>query len=170
MSDGGTARPGSRESVFVALPGIPRVLRHAAWQPADPGEGKGLGVLLVPGFGFGDTSLALTSAWLRNRNYRPAGARIGFSVGCTRDLVGRSSAGPRARSGDAGQPGALPGRPDRSAEHVEVRTSHTGMAFAPDVYLALSARLAAWASGRPVPETRAEQPRETTTAELRCTG
>jgi pimeloyl-ACP methyl ester carboxylesterase len=268
MSDGVTARPGSRESVFVALLGIPRLLRHAAWQPADPDEGRGLGVLLVPGFGFGDTSLALTSAWLRNRNYRPAGARIGFSVGCTRELVDRLErrleehaevtggqvllfgqswggalsrlvavrrpdlvrglvmlaspvldplgAHPNvvrvarafARLSAAGLPGLLnqdclsgacfadhmralttplrvpavavhspddriaPPRlcQDPYAEHVVVRTSHTGMAFAPDVYLALSARLAAWASGRPVPRISGRRPRETTTAKLRWTG
>jgi pimeloyl-ACP methyl ester carboxylesterase len=243
MSDEVTARPGASESVFVALLGIPRLLRHAAWEPADPDEGRGLGVLLVPGFGFGDTSLALTAAWLRNRNYRPAAARIGFSVGCTRELVGRlerrleehaDATGSRvllfgqswggalsrlvavrrpdlvhglvmlaspvlnplgahpnvvriarafARLSAAGLPGLLnqdclsgtcftehmralsaplrvpaiavhspddriaPSRlcQDPYAEHVEVRTSHTGMALAPDVYLALGTRLAAWA-------------------------
>jgi hypothetical protein len=42
---------------------------------------------------------------------------------------------------------------DPCAEHVEVRGSHTGMAFAPDVYLALGPRLAAWAAKSPVPGT-----------------
>jgi pimeloyl-ACP methyl ester carboxylesterase len=265
MPVGDAARPGVRESVFVALLGIPRLLRHRVWRPADPEEGRGLGVLLVPGFGCGDRSLALTAAWLRNRGYRPAGARIGLSVGCPRVLVGRleqrlaqhaDATGGRvllfgqswggalcrlvavrrpdlvhglvmlaspvldplgahpnvvrvartlARLSAAGLPGlldrdclagpcftghmralAMPLRVpaiavhspddriapprlcrDPYAEHVEVRTSHTGMAFAPDVYLELGVRLAAWAAGRPAPVRGA---RETTAPKLRCTG
>ncbi|RAS64776.1 hypothetical protein C8D87_105269 [Lentzea atacamensis] len=51
------------------------------WRNADPNQGNGLGVLLVPGFGFGDASLALTATWLRNRGCQPAGAQIGLNVG-----------------------------------------------------------------------------------------
>ncbi|WP_158841850.1 alpha/beta fold hydrolase [Saccharothrix deserti] len=69
--------------------GIPRLLAHPAWRGADPGEGRGLGVLLVPGFGFGDRSLHLTGKWLRKRGYVPIGARIGLNVGCTTALVER---------------------------------------------------------------------------------
>ena len=234
-------RPGVRESIVVALLGIPRLLRHPVWRPAD--EGRGRGVLLVPGFGFGDTSLTLTSAWLRNRGYRPANARLGLNVGCTSVLVDRleqrlerfaaATAGrvvligqswggglarlaavrrpdlvrglvmlatpvlgpleahPNvvrlarllARLSAAGLPGLLDetclaglcfersmrglARPlrvpatmvysredrivparlcrDPFAEHVEVRSSHTGMAFDPDVYTALAPQLATWA-------------------------
>ncbi len=46
-------------------------------------------MLLIPGFGFGDTSLTLTARWLRGRGYRPAGARIGLNVGCTTTLLDR---------------------------------------------------------------------------------
>ncbi|GAA0231924.1 hypothetical protein GCM10010492_33240 [Saccharothrix mutabilis subsp. mutabilis] len=45
--------------------------------------------MLVPGFGFGDRSLAVTSRWLRARGYAPVGARIGLNVGCTTELVER---------------------------------------------------------------------------------
>jgi pimeloyl-ACP methyl ester carboxylesterase len=68
---------------------IPRLLRHPVWRGADPDQGAGQGVLLVPGFGFGDHSLALTGAWLRARGYLPASAGVGINVGCTTDLVDR---------------------------------------------------------------------------------
>lgn len=78
-----------REQVVVAMLGILRLRRHRVWRDIDPGQGRGLGVLLVPGFGFGYASLVMTAAWLRDRGYRPAGARIGLNVGCTSDLVER---------------------------------------------------------------------------------
>nr|WP_199434588.1 alpha/beta hydrolase [Qaidamihabitans albus] len=68
---------------------IPRLLRHPVWRGANPRQGAGQGVLLIPGFGFGDRSLSLTSRWLRARGYRPIGARIGINVACTSDLVAR---------------------------------------------------------------------------------
>ncbi|QTR06469.1 alpha/beta hydrolase [Saccharothrix algeriensis] len=68
---------------------VPRLLRDSGWRHRTPDEGGGLGVLLVPGFGFGDRSLVLASAWLRARGYRPAPARIGLNVGCTSELVDR---------------------------------------------------------------------------------
>ena len=79
----------AREQVLIAMLGIPRLLAHAAWRATDPDEGRGLGVLLVPGFGFGDRSLQLTRTWLRKRGYVPTGARIGLNVGCTSELVDR---------------------------------------------------------------------------------
>ena len=48
-----------------------------------------MGVVLVPGFGVGDASLALTRIWLRRRGFRPIGARIGLNLGCTTELVHR---------------------------------------------------------------------------------
>jgi pimeloyl-ACP methyl ester carboxylesterase len=79
--------PVHERQVTAAILGIPRLLRHPVWRLVDPDQGGGLGVLLIPGFGFGDRSLALTSAWLHARGYRPAGAHIGINVGCTTDLV-----------------------------------------------------------------------------------
>ncbi|MFI9450648.1 esterase/lipase family protein [Amycolatopsis sp. NPDC052450] len=78
-----------REQVVVAILEVPRLRRHRVWRDVDPDQGRGLGVLLVPGFGFSDASLVLTATWLRERGYRPAGARIGLNIGCTSDLVKR---------------------------------------------------------------------------------
>lgn len=73
----------------MLLLGVPALLRHPVWRPARANQGAGQGVLLIPGFGFGDRSLALLSMWLRARGYRPTGARIGLNVGCTSTLVTR---------------------------------------------------------------------------------
>lgn len=89
---GETIRTAAREHLLLALLDIPRLVRHPIWRPEDPDEGAGLGVLLVPGFGFGDRSLTLAGAWLKARGYRPAGSRIGFNVGCTTELVDRIEA------------------------------------------------------------------------------
>ncbi|PRY38607.1 alpha/beta hydrolase family protein [Umezawaea tangerina] len=78
-----TMKVAAREQVLVAMLGIPRLLRHSVWTTVDTTQGQGLGVLLVPG----DHTLSLTSTWLRARGYRPTGAGIGFTVGCTTDLV-----------------------------------------------------------------------------------
>jgi pimeloyl-ACP methyl ester carboxylesterase len=85
-----TIRVATREHVVAALLRIPDLLRHPVWQDVDPHQGNGLGILLVPGFGAHDHSLALTSTWLKARGYRPTGARVGFTVGCTSDLVDRT--------------------------------------------------------------------------------
>ncbi|ALG07589.1 esterase/lipase family protein [Kibdelosporangium phytohabitans] len=82
-------RSRNQEKVTLALRGIGRLLRDPVWRTADPGAGRGTGVLLVPGFGFPDQSLALAARWLTARGYRPVGARIGFNVGCTTELVDR---------------------------------------------------------------------------------
>lgn len=84
-----TMKVAAREQVLVAMLGIPRLLRHRVWTTVDTTQGQGLGVLLVPGFGASDHTLTLTGAWLRARGYRPTGAGIGFTVGCTTDLVDR---------------------------------------------------------------------------------
>jgi pimeloyl-ACP methyl ester carboxylesterase len=81
--------PEQRAQIAAAILSIPRLLRHPVWRPVDPEQGGGQGVLLIPGFGFGDRSLAMTGAWLHARGYRPAGARIGINVGCTTELVDR---------------------------------------------------------------------------------
>lgn len=68
---------------------IPHLLRHPVWRNADPDLGGGRGVLLVPGFGFGDWSLTPANRWLRARGYRAEGAHIGLNVDCTTKLVER---------------------------------------------------------------------------------
>jgi pimeloyl-ACP methyl ester carboxylesterase len=78
----------SQEQTLAAILAlVPRLVRDSAWRQATAGQGDGLGVLLVPGFGCGDRTLTLTSRWLRARGYRPTGARIGLNVGCTSTLV-----------------------------------------------------------------------------------
>ncbi len=91
------------EHVLVALLGIPHLLRHPVWRRAAPYQGRGLGVLLVPGFGCSDDSLALPRRWLRARGYRPAGARLGINLGCTTELVGRLERGLEAYAETTGK-------------------------------------------------------------------
>jgi pimeloyl-ACP methyl ester carboxylesterase len=83
------ARCIAREQVVVAMLGMPALFGHPAWRTADPDLGRGRGVLLIPGFGAGDRSLALTARWLTARGFRPAPARIGLDIGCTTTLVDR---------------------------------------------------------------------------------
>ncbi|HEX7306264.1 alpha/beta fold hydrolase [Lentzea sp.] len=82
-------RSAARESAFRALWDVPRLLRHPVWRDADPDQGGGLGVVLVPGFGAGGVSLAPAGSWLRARGYRPVAAGVGFTVGCTADLLAK---------------------------------------------------------------------------------
>jgi pimeloyl-ACP methyl ester carboxylesterase len=243
MFDG--LRSAARESAFRALWDVPRLLRHPVWRNADPGQGNGLGVVLVPGFGAGEASLSPAAAWLRARGYLPVRSGVGFTVGCTADLLkkllrstekhaertgrpvvllGQSRGGGLARMAAARRPdlvhglvmlgspvldplGAHPnvlriarflarlasaGVPglldddclrgpcfeenvktlaeplrvpaisifsrldgivpwqlcqDPCAECVEVRSTHTGMGFDPQVYEVLGPRLAAWVTG-----------------------
>lgn len=79
----------AKEHVAVAALTIPRLLRHRVWRDADPQEGAGLGVVLVPGFAANDFSLTFATTWLRDRGYLPVGAGVGFNVGCTTELVDR---------------------------------------------------------------------------------
>ncbi|NUT52530.1 MAG: alpha/beta hydrolase [Saccharothrix sp.] len=90
--------------------GIPRLVTHPAWRATDPDEGRGLGVVLVPGFGFGDWSLRLTRTWLRKRGYVPTGARIGLNVGCTSELVERLERGVERHAEATGGPVVLFGQ------------------------------------------------------------
>lgn len=237
-------RPGEG-TVRTMLRDIPRLLRHPVWQRREA-LGGGQGVLLIPGFGFGDRSLGLTRTWLHDRGFHPIGSRTGVNMGCTTDLVtrielalerhaeatgrpviifgqsrggwlGRIAATRRpelvrglvmlgsavldplggkakslqfarflARLSAAGVPGlvdedcftgpcyrntrglllrplpsAIPAVAvysrsdeiapwhlcrDPYAEHVEVHSTHTGMALNPDVYTALESRLGRWAA------------------------
>lgn len=87
MFDG--VRSPTGESVVRALWSVPRLLRHPVWRDADPAQGNGLGVVLVPGFGAGDVSLLPAARWLRARGYVPASAGVGLTVGCTADLLAK---------------------------------------------------------------------------------
>jgi pimeloyl-ACP methyl ester carboxylesterase len=89
MGPAGQLRSLAREHVAVTALTLPRLLRHRVWREANPHEGAGLGVVLVPGFGASDLSLTFTTTWLRDRGYVPTGAGTGFTVGCTSELVDR---------------------------------------------------------------------------------
>ncbi|WP_434445569.1 esterase/lipase family protein [Lentzea sp. E54] len=82
-------RAAARESVVRALWDVPRLVRHPIWRTTDRRQGNGLGVVLVPGFGAGGVSLSPAGWWLRARGYRPAGGGVGFTVGCTADLLAK---------------------------------------------------------------------------------
>lgn len=80
----------ARESVVMAMLDVPKLVRHPVWRDTDPGQGNGLGVVLVPGFGAGELSLSLTATWLRARGYVAASAGVGFAVGCTTELLDKA--------------------------------------------------------------------------------
>ncbi|WP_197319981.1 triacylglycerol lipase [Saccharomonospora sp. NB11] len=80
----------SQDAVLVVTARmIPRLVRHPVWQSGRPDDGAGQGVLLVPGFGFGDWSLRPLRAWLRRRGYDARGTGTGLNLGCTTTLVRR---------------------------------------------------------------------------------
>ena len=56
--------------------------------PAKSGD-TDWGILLVPGFCAGSSSLAPTRRWLQPRGFDPRKADIGFDIGCTGALVDR---------------------------------------------------------------------------------
>ncbi|MHA6628612.1 alpha/beta fold hydrolase [Pseudonocardia sichuanensis] len=66
----------------------PALLRHPVWRSRAV-DGAGTGVVVVPGFGGLDASMAVLRRWLQRRGYVPAGAGLGGNVGCTADLVTR---------------------------------------------------------------------------------
>ncbi len=67
--------------------GLPRLLRHPVWTPA--ADGRGLGVVVVPGFAGLDASMWVLRRWLRRRGCRPVGAGLRLNIGCTDALVDR---------------------------------------------------------------------------------
>jgi pimeloyl-ACP methyl ester carboxylesterase len=81
------ARGTGGEHALLAVLDIPGLLRDPVWRRRDPELGRGTGVVLVPGFGVGDVTLAPARIWLRHQGFRPVGARIGLNVGCTTELV-----------------------------------------------------------------------------------
>ncbi|HUQ56658.1 esterase/lipase family protein [Lentzea sp.] len=108
MFDG--LRSGATESVFRALWDVPRLLRHPVWRNADPGQGGGRGVVLVPGFGAGGVSLSPAGWWLRARGYRPVNAGVGFTVGCTADLLAKLMRSTEEHAERTGRPVVLLGQ------------------------------------------------------------
>jgi hypothetical protein len=66
----------------------PALLRHPVWTTR-VADGGGTGVLVIPGFGGLDASMAVLRHWLRRRGYVPIGARLGMNLGCTDALVAR---------------------------------------------------------------------------------
>jgi pimeloyl-ACP methyl ester carboxylesterase len=62
--------------------------RHPVWT-ASVRDGAGVGVVVVPGFGGSDPSMALLRQWLATRGYRPVGASLRLNLGCTEDVVAR---------------------------------------------------------------------------------
>jgi pimeloyl-ACP methyl ester carboxylesterase len=85
----GVARLLARENAFTSLRDLPRLIRHPVWRRGRGNRGRGLGVVLVPGFVAGSPSMAVLRRWLRVRGFRPADAGIGFDVGCTGELAER---------------------------------------------------------------------------------
>jgi pimeloyl-ACP methyl ester carboxylesterase len=61
--------------------------RHPVW--AEAPDGAGVGVVVVPGFGGADASLADLRRWLARRGYVPAGAGLGLNLGCSTVLADR---------------------------------------------------------------------------------
>lgn len=62
--------------------------RHHVWRGA-VAAGRGVGVVVVPGFGGVDASMAVLRRWLTRCGYRPAGAGLGMNLGCTEKMVDR---------------------------------------------------------------------------------
>lgn len=62
--------------------------RHPIWTETSD-EGRGVGVVVVPGFGGSDASMAVPRRWLARRGYRASGAGLGLTLGCTTGLVER---------------------------------------------------------------------------------
>ena len=60
--------------------------RHPVWTDRIR-DGAGVGVVVVPGFGGSDPSMAMLRQWLNGRGYRPVGASLRLNLGCTADLV-----------------------------------------------------------------------------------
>jgi pimeloyl-ACP methyl ester carboxylesterase len=82
--------------------------RHPIWTlPAD--EGRGVGVVVVPGFGGADNSMSVLRRWLDRRGYRATGARLGLTIGCTADLVDRLERRAEVLAAETGGPVILLG-------------------------------------------------------------
>ena len=87
---------------------VPGLLRHPVWRAAAP-DGGGAGVVVVPGFGGADASMAVLRRWLDRCGYAATGARLGINVGCTAELVTRLERRVAAHAGATGGPVLLVG-------------------------------------------------------------
>lgn len=99
----------ARELAPVVGVGRSALRRHPAWTDRGPADGRGLGVVVVPGFGGADVSTAVLRRWLADRGYRPSGAGLGINVGCTAELVDRLEARVVAHAAATGGPVVLVG-------------------------------------------------------------
>lgn len=82
------ARALYREFGPVLGVGVRTLRRHPVWT-TPVADGAGVGVVVVPGFGGSDPSMARLRRWLAGRGYQPIGASLGMNLGCTADLVDR---------------------------------------------------------------------------------
>ncbi len=98
-----------REIAPVVGVGRRALRRHPVWTDPGPGDGRGLGVVVVPGFGAADLAMAPMRTWLDARGYRSSGAGLGLNVGCTADLVDRLERRVARHARDTGGPVVLIG-------------------------------------------------------------
>jgi pimeloyl-ACP methyl ester carboxylesterase len=85
---GRVARALYREFGPVFGLGRRHLVRHPVWTARTP-DGAGAGVVVVPGFGGSDPSMAVLRRWLDGRAYQAVGASLALNLGCTADLVDR---------------------------------------------------------------------------------
>ncbi|GAA1323976.1 alpha/beta fold hydrolase [Pseudonocardia xinjiangensis] len=86
----------------------PALLRHPVWTTRTA-DGNGTGVLVIPGFGGVDASMAVMRHWFRRRGYVPVRARLGMNLGCTDVLVARLERRAEELAGRTGGPVVLVG-------------------------------------------------------------
>lgn len=98
----------SREFGPVLGVGRRALHRHPIWTTATA-EGCGTGVVVVPGFGGADASMAVLRRWLTGRGYAAVGAGLGLNLGCTADLVHRLERRVADHAGVTGGPVVLVG-------------------------------------------------------------
>jgi triacylglycerol lipase len=86
------------------------LVRSGVWHGRGVPDGRGLPVLLVPGFLAGDPSLSMMKRWLHARGYLPCTSQIRFNVDCTRDAVERLERRLVEFTDRAGRPAAIVGQ------------------------------------------------------------
>ena len=72
-------------------------------------RGSGRPVLLIPGFGLHDASLAVLTQWLRTRGYRTHRSRIGINAGCSENQCARLEQRLEQLAADSGERVAIIG-------------------------------------------------------------
>ncbi|MFD1534719.1 alpha/beta fold hydrolase [Pseudonocardia aurantiaca] len=72
----------------IAGMGRKALFRHPVWTtPA--ADGRGVGVVVVPGFCGADADMAVLRRWLTARDYHAVGAGLALNLGCTEDMLGK---------------------------------------------------------------------------------